>query len=208
MASLIRPPPSTCSAPCASSGAGISSVAIWQSALFGCGACLAKLENGRCFGALSGIVGGSYGTQGRLRRLPIESVDLLDAGVADKQRSFVRGETAPVSEGSSSRLKLLQAEEALQFAAGDLHAEVAFLVVENPVKIQIARVPGPRRIGHENVGELSPFLRGEIKKQELERIQRNGRDVAPIRGPAGRKQAVGTWEFGGLSSFQIEDVDR
>src|SRR2546422_3365165 len=77
-----------------------------------------------------------------LRRLPIESVDFLNAGVADKQRRSVRGEAGPVSEGASGRLKPFQAEDALQFAIGDLQAEVALLVVENPVKIQIAPVSG------------------------------------------------------------------
>jgi serine/threonine protein kinase len=47
--------------------------------------------------------------RGDLRRLPIESVDFLDAGVADKQRRFVRSETTPVSEGSSGRLEPFQA---------------------------------------------------------------------------------------------------
>jgi hypothetical protein len=55
------------------------------------------------------------GTPGRLRCVPIESIDFLDAGVADQQWRFVRSEAAPVSEGSSGRLKPLQAEDALQF---------------------------------------------------------------------------------------------
>jgi hypothetical protein len=106
----------------------------------------------------------------KLRRVPIESVDFLDAGVASQQGSAVRSNAAPVSEGSSGRLKPFQTEYSLEFVIGDLHPEVAFLVIEIPVKIQIARVSGPRRISYENPGELSPFLSGEIKKHELERI--------------------------------------
>ena len=32
---------------------------------------------------LHGVLAGSHGTQGRLRRVPIESVDFLNAGVAN-----------------------------------------------------------------------------------------------------------------------------
>ena len=67
--------------------------------------------------------------------LPIESVDFLDAGIADQQWRFIRGEAAPFSELSSGRLKSLQAEDTFQFVIGYLHAVVAFLVVENPVEI-------------------------------------------------------------------------
>src|SRR5262245_55192471 len=52
-------------------------------------------HEGHSFSAASRHAGGD------LRRLPIESVDFLDACVADKQRRFVRSEATPVSEGSS-----------------------------------------------------------------------------------------------------------
>src|SRR6266851_1337330 len=111
-------------------------------------------------GRFTHILAGSHGTQLALRRFPVESIDFLNAGVANQQRRFVRGEAGPVSEGSSSRLKSFHAEEALQFMAGDLHAVVALLVVKNPVKIQMARVSRPSRVGYENPGELRPLLSG------------------------------------------------
>src|SRR5437879_7004269 len=51
------------------------------------------------------------GTSGALRRFPIESVDFLDAGVADQQRRLVRGDAGPVSESPAGRLKSFHAEE-------------------------------------------------------------------------------------------------
>jgi len=72
--------------------------------------------------------------------VPIEGVDFLDAGIANDQWRIVRRQAAPVSEGSARGLKSLQAEDALEFAVADLHAEEALLVVENPVKIQVVSV--------------------------------------------------------------------
>src|SRR5882724_10452479 len=105
--------------------------------------------------------------EGRSRRIPIETIDLLDAGVADKQWRFVWREAGPVTEGSSRRLKSFHTEDALQFAVSDSHAEIAFLVIEDTVKVQITCILRPDRISHEDFGELGPFLRGNIKEHQL-----------------------------------------
>ena len=55
-----------------------------------------------------------------------------------------------------------------QIAVADLHPEIAFFLIENPVKIQIAPVSRPIRIADETLGvdDRSPFLSREIKKHE------------------------------------------
>src|SRR5882724_7136218 len=91
-------------------------------------------------------------------RIPIETIDLLDAGVADKEWRFVWRKTGPVTEGSSRRLKSFHTKDALQSSVSDSHPEIAFLIIENPVKVEIPCVLRPDRISHENFRELDPFL--------------------------------------------------
>src|SRR6266852_1343809 len=139
---------------------------------------------------------------------PIESIDFLDAGVADIERRLVGGDAGPVSESSRGPLKAFRAEDTLQFAVADSNPVITLFVLENPVKIHIACVSGPIWIAYEHLGKLSPFLSREIKKHGPERIHRNGGDVTSVWGPAGRKQAIGSRQFRGFSRFHIEQIDR
>ena len=87
----------------------------------------AKTERSECASAAAGAKG--------LRGVPIESVDFLDAGVAYEQRSAVRSDARPVTKGATGSLKTFQTEEVLHFAGWNLHAEIAFLVVEHTVEV-------------------------------------------------------------------------
>ena len=78
------------------------------------------------------------------RPFPVEGTDSLDAGVAQIERRLFLVEATPTSEGSWGLLKPFQAEAMLQFAVGDLQAEVDLFVLENPAKIQIVPVSGPQ----------------------------------------------------------------
>src|SRR5258707_5339037 len=126
----------------------------------------------------------------KLWRKPIEGVDFLDAGVADQERRFVRGDAGPVAESAAGGLESLHAEDTLQLAVRDTRAEIGFLAIENAVEINEMAIARPSWIGHEKIGEINPFLRREIKKFDVQRVQSDGGDVAAVRRPARRIQAV------------------
>jgi len=151
-----------------------------------------------------GLTGGGLG---RLGHLHIESVDLLDAGVADKQRRSVWGEAAPVSEGSSGRLKPFRLKRRSSLRSEICTRKEPSWLSRMPSNTNSAH-PGTTSDRLRKSRRARPFLSGEIKKHKLERIQRNGRNVASVRGPAWRIEAVGFWQLRGFPRLQIEDVDR
>src|SRR5579862_3539978 len=127
-----------------------------------------------------------------LRELHVQAVNFLCAAVAHEQDGIIRRETNPELPRIEAARKILQTEETLDFAVGNVHAHDVIDLFGIVFRVEITAIASPVLVGEHGCCQRRPgFLPGVIE-QKLGGIRRKRRDVTPIRGAARTEKSIGS----------------
>ena len=95
----------------------------------------------------------------RLRRLPVEGVDFVCAGIAHDQRRIIRGQAGT----EISAPEILPTYESLEFVVANPHAIEGRVVSKRAIKIDMLPIPGTTVKIDGHLDQLHPLLGLEIE---------------------------------------------
>src|SRR5579864_7017465 len=126
-----------------------------------------------------------WGEALRLRRFPVEGVDLLDADVAGRQQRIFWPQSGPPAPPPSGQLSVAtDSGYAFQLSIVDPHPVERQAAVKRVVEVHVCTVTRPIRIPRWNPDQILPLPSFQAIDFQLLVICRHRKDVAAIGRPA------------------------